>query len=664
VSITPLLAQIAGPKDLANLSISELNRLCAEIRQEIIESVAQNGGHLASNLGVVEISVALHKVFNSPKDKIVWDVGHQCYTHKILTGRLSRFRTLRKAGGVAGFPRYAESPHDVFNTGHASTSISVALGLLQAEHLQGGEGRVIAVTGDGALTGGLAYEALSNAGLSKLPLIIILNDNKMSISANVGGLSKYLSRLSLTHKYQSFKNAFDSTVKKIPFCGEAAYKLIRRLKRAVKAVFYDDNFFVELGFEYVGPIDGHNLAEVIAVLQDAKISRRSCVLHILTKKGKGYPPAEADPGSFHSVPPFDIATGALKQGGRSWTRAFSDCLVGAGKANDKIIAITAAMEKGTGLFRFKDLFPERFFDTGIAEAHSVTFAAALAAAGFRPVVAIYSTFIQRAVDSVLHDVAIGGLPVVFAVDRAGFVPADGETHQGLFDIALFRTVPGMTILAPADDAELKLMFDYALKANSPCMIRYPKDLVPPENPAFKAPLADGRGVLIRGEAEAEAEAATPPRKAAAQAPTGEAPPSEAPPESGFECRRILLAFTGSLYLEAARAQKLLLGAGIPADLYNLRFLKPLDEEYLLNLLKDYAVIAVIEEGVRSGGIGEYISSLLLSNTPEKPEARPELLLFNAGDKYYSVGSREELIRSAGIDAESIFQSVKARWAHS
>jgi len=637
VSNTPLLARIAGPEDLANLSIPELNRLCAEIRQEIIGTVAKNGGHLSSNLGVVEISVALHRVFSSPKDKIVWDVGHQCYAHKLLTGRFPRFGTLRRKGGVAGFPRCAESSHDVFNTGHASTSISVALGLLEAERRNGGGARIIAVTGDGALTGGLAYEALSNAGLSKLPLIIILNDNKMSISANVGGLSKHLSRLSLKRKYQIFRRTFDSIVKKIPFCGEAVFNLIYRLKRAVKAVFYEDNFFIDLGFEYAGPIDGHNLAELIDVLHDAGKSGRPCVIHILTKKGRGYPPAEADPGSFHSVPPFDIETGILPQGARSWTRSFSGALVEAGKADDKIIAITAAMEKGTGLFRFKNAYPERFFDAGIAEAHCVTFAAALASAGFRPVVAIYSTFIQRAADSILHDVGIASLPVVFAVDRAGFVAADGETHQGLFDIALFRTVPAMTILAPADGGELRLMLDYALKAKSPCVIRYPKDSVPPDNPAFSAPLVTGRGVLVKGRIPAGAE-------------NGMEESGAADKEKNK--RKVLLAFTGSLYPQALKAQELLSAAAVRADLYNLRFLKPLDREYLASLMEDYAYLAVIEEGVRSGGAGEYISSLA-----SESKSKTTILLFNAGDQYYPAGSREELIQAAGLDAENIFNKI-------
>lgn len=614
-----LLGHIMGPRDLSGLNLSDLTKLCAEIRRAIIETVAKNGGHLSSNLGVVELSVALHAVFDSPKDKIVWDVGHQCYAHKLLTGRSSRFSTLRQLGGIAGFPRQLESEHDVFDTGHASTSISVALGMLAAEKLSGGTGRCIAVIGDGALTGGLAYEALSSAGYLDLPLIVLLNDNRMSISPNVGGLSKHLSRLSMTRKYQIFRVTFDSIVQRIPIVGDWLNRAVRRLKRAVKAVFYHDNFFVDLGFEYVGPIDGHNLAELTGVLRNVRKIERPIVIHIVTQKGKGYESAEKDPGAFHSVPPFSAADGRIPPGGATWTRAFGEALVEAARRNDTIVAISAAMERGTGLSRFNAEFPHRFFDAGIAEAHAVSFAAALAAQGFRPVVAIYSTFIQRSVDSVLHDTAIGKLPVVFILDRAGFVGADGETHQGLFDIALFRAVPGMTILAPADAGELGAMLDWALACDGPCAIRYPKAPLPEPHPAFRAPIESGRGVLVQR---------------ARAAP-------------------ICLAFTGSLYGQAAQAAGILCQAGVAADLYNLRFLKPLDEEHLAALASEYEHFYVIEEGTACGGIGEGIAAIAHKT------GNTHIHTLNAGDQFHTIGTREELLHHTGLDGEGIARHALA-----
>lgn len=469
-----LLAQIHEPQDLRALDYAQLNALAAEIRACIVATVSRNGGHLASNLGVVELTIALHRVFNSPFDKIVWDVGHQCYTHKLLTGRFAEFSTLRRAGGIAGFPKHSESLHDAFDTGHASTSISAALGLLAGDRLRGGKNRAVAVIGDGALTGGLAYEALSHAGQLGLPLVVILNDNKMSIGPNVGGLSKYLSRLSMKARYQRFRRKFDAMVKGLPFVGEALFDTVVRLKRAVKAVFYTDNFFVDLGFEYVGPIEGHQIQRLEQVFRDVRKLDQPVVIHVITRKGKGYTFAEDDPGRYHGVSSFSVdggitavsGSGAAGQaGGGTFTEAFSAAVLEAAIRDERVVAITAAMEKGTGLSPFKAQFPRRFFDVGIAEAHAVTFAAGLAAQGLRPVAAVYSTFMQRAMDQVIHDMSLQGLPVIFALDRAGFVSDDGETHQGLFDISLFRSVPGMTILAPAGAGELKAMLDWALAAS-------------------------------------------------------------------------------------------------------------------------------------------------------------------------------------------------------
>ncbi|MDR0759867.1 MAG: 1-deoxy-D-xylulose-5-phosphate synthase [Treponema sp.] len=625
-----LLSGIQGPEDIRNLTYAELNRLAAEIRKVIVSTVSRNGGHLASNLGVVELTIALHRVFQSPHDKIVWDVGHQCYTHKLLTGRFEAFGTLRRANGIAGFPKHSESPHDVFNTGHASTSISAALGLLTGERILGGDGRVVAVIGDGALTGGLAYEALSHAGQLALPLVVVLNDNKMSIGPNVGGLSKYLSRLSMQARYQSFRRKFDAMAKSLPIIGEAFYDLVVRMKRAVKAVFYTDNFFVDLGFEYVGPIEGHHIQQMEQVFRDVRKLGRPVVIHVITRKGKGYGFAEDDPGSYHGVSSFSVSGGISPSAGRardsrdssggggmSFTGVFSASLQEAAARDGRVVAITAAMEKGTGLSPFKIRFPQRFFDVGIAEEHAVTFAAGLSARGLRPVAAIYSTFIQRAADQVIHDISLQGFPVVFALDRSGFVGDDGETHQGLFDISLFRSAPNMTILAPASGGELRNMLDWALAEPGPSVIRYPKAACPAEEAAFSLPLEKGRGVFIRRE--------------------------DAP---------LCLAFTGGLYPQAQEAAELLSRRGIGADLYNLRFLKPVDEDYLGDILRRYKMVVFIEEGMRQGGFGEYAACLAIRrNSPAR------ILVLGVEEGFIAQGSREELLRFNGLDGPGIASSV-------
>jgi 1-deoxy-D-xylulose-5-phosphate synthase len=577
---------------------------------------------------VVELSIALHRVFSSPQDKIVWAVGPQCSTHKLLTGRYAAFSGLRKAHGLAGFPKREESPHDAFNTGHASTAISAALGLLAAERMQGGQGRAVAVIGDGALTGGLAYEALSHAGHIELPLIVILNDNKMSISPNVGGLSKYLSRLSMKAKYQSFRRYFDSMAKKIPYVGDVFFDMVVRLKRAVKAVFYIDNFFVDLGFEYVGPINGHNIHLMENVLKDVRRLERPVVIHIITHKGKGYGFAEDDPGIYHGVGAFSLSGGLPPKNPLSFTNALSAALIEFAERDRSIAALTAAMESGTGLSVFRKAYPKRFFDVGIAEAHAVTFAAGLAARGQRPVAAIYSTFIQRSVDQIIHDVALQNLPVVFALDRCGFVDGDGETHQGLFDIALFRSVPKMTILAPASAVELRLMLEYALRLDGPAMIRYPKALCPSEEPPFSLPPERGRGVWLRKSGRSGKESGS----------------------------RVCLAFTGSLYPQALDAAERLQSQGIAADLYNLRFLKPVDEDYLAELLNSYDLVVFIEEGIRCGGFGEYAASFARSRAcSAKTMVLAEEETFS--DDGCAIGTREELIKENKLDGASIAEKI-------
>jgi 1-deoxy-D-xylulose-5-phosphate synthase len=476
----------------------------------------------------------------------------------------------------------------------------------------------VAVIGDGALTGGLAYEALSHAGQLGLPLVVILNDNKMSIGPNVGGLSKYLSRLSMKAKYQSFRRKFDSMAKKLPFIGEAFYNLVVRMKRAVKAVFYIDNFFVDLGFEYVGPIEGHQIQQLEQVLRDVRRLDRPVVIHVITRKGKGYGFAEDDPGSYHGVSSFSVSGGLVRGGkGGSFTETFGSALREAAVRDDRVVAVTAAMEKGTGLSPFKAQFPERFFDVGIAEEHAVTFAAGLAAQGLRPVTAIYSTFIQRAIDQVIHDISLQKLPVLFALDRAGFVEDDGETHQGLFDICLFRSVPDMTILAPASAQELRSMLAWALAGSGPEAIRYPKAACPPEETAFSLPLEKGRGVFVR---------------------RGKSP--------------LCLAFTGSLYPQILEAADILACRNFPADLYNLRFLKPVDEDYLADILCHYEMVVFIEEGMRQGGFGEYAACLSVRrNVPAR------ILVLGVEEGFKAQGGREELLRLNGLDGPGIAVQV-------
>ena len=626
-----LLPLIRSPHDLKNLDTAGLNRLAAEIRDTIVSTVSRNGGHLASNLGVVELTIALHLVFNSPDDKIVWDVGHQCYAHKLLTGRCDTFASLRKSDGIAGFPKTAESPHDSFNTGHASTSISAALGILAAEKLLGTENRAVAVIGDGALTGGLAHEALSHAGQLQLPLIVILNDNKMSIGPNVGALSNYLSRLSMKAKYQTFRRAVDATVKGIPGFGHVLFKIMMRFKRAVKAIFYTDNFFVNLGFEYAGPIEGHNISLLAQVIKDAKLLSKPVVIHVTTKKGKGYGFAEDDPGSYHGVSAFPIAEGVGKNGstplpaqeaaGRAFTQVFANALVEAGRHDRRVTVITAAMEDGTGLSLFRKAFPGRFFDVGIAEEHAITFAAGLAARGLRPVTAVYSTFIQRAADQIIHDVCLQNLPVIFALDRAGLVSDDGETHQGIYDISLFRSSPNLAILAPAGEEEFSLMLQWALSESCPVMIRYPKALCPAGDSAFSLPIETGRGTWIKGPG----------------------------------LSRVCIAFTGGLYQQTLSAADILASRGMDADIYNLRFLKPVDEDYLVDIMNRYELMVFAEEGRRSGGFGEYAAELIL-----RRNCSCRVLVLGIEEKFDALGRREELLCRNGLDAEGIAGAVEKR----
>jgi 1-deoxy-D-xylulose-5-phosphate synthase len=632
--IVAILDSIDSPEDLKRLSLGELKALAVEIRERIVDVVGRNGGHLSSNLGAVELTLALHRVFDSPRDAIVWDVGHQSYAHKLVTGRRAEFEGIRKLDGISGFPKRSESRHDAFDTGHASTSISAALGILEARRVLGVGGVAVAVIGDGALTGGMAYEALSHAGQLKLPLIVVLNDNEMSISPNVGALSRYLSRLSATVRYQGIRSRIDRTVKAIPLVGGFLYEQMYRAKRAVKALLFKENFFSDLGFEYAGPIDGHNMPAMAHVFREARVLGKPVVVHVVTMKGKGFDLAEEDPSRYHGVPPnrrpapaAAVPAAAQAAGGppaakspASFTEAFSASMVRRGLFDERLVAVSAAMTTGMGLDAFAEACPGRLFDVGIAEEHAVTFAAGMAAGGLRPVVALYSTFSQRAVDQILHDVALPGLPVVIALDRSGAVGEDGETHQGIYDIALFRSFPNLSILAPASAAELSLFIEWALDSGRPAIVRYPKSPCPAEEEAYAEGVVAGRGVFVR--------------------------------RWGSETLIVALGALVSPALEAAESlRREASSAG--ADVYSLRFVAPLDEEAFLEAASSYARVLVVEEGVASGGIGEYLVSLIASRLPRVAASAagfPSMPL--------PQGSRDELLARAGLDAAGIASRVR------
>jgi 1-deoxy-D-xylulose-5-phosphate synthase len=618
----PLLSKIENPEDLKNIPEENLPQLAKEIRDYIVSVVSENGGHLASNLGVVELTIALHTVFHSPIDKIIWDVGHQSYTHKILTGRRKYFTTLRKLQGMSGFPKHTESIHDPFDTGHSSTSISAGLGILIGQRLQNREGKVIAVIGDGALTGGMAFEALNNAGHLKENLIIVLNDNKMSISKNVGALSSYLTRITATRFYQVFQKSLDMALNKLPVFGKTLFGILSRLKKAVKAFLFGDSIFSDLGFEYIGPIEGHNIQLLLKTFRHVRMIRKPVVVHVRTQKGRGYIYAEGDPSLYHGVSPFSIIDGKIeKKKTLTFTEAFSEIVLKLAMEDPSIVAITAAMTSGTGLSHFQALFPKRFFDVGITEQHAVTFAAGLAASGLHPIVAIYSTFMQRAVDQVIHDAALQKLPVIFAMDRAGLVGDDGETHQGLFDIALFKAIPGIVMLSPSCKSEMELMFRHALVCGCPVMIRYPKAICCPESGELASQIVTGRGVFVG-------------------------------PQSGDA----LFIITGGLLAEALFAREILAERGIQLDIYNLRFIKPIDEEYLEKIISAYEFVFCIEEGSLLGGIGEQILSRMSGL-----QSRTRIRTIGASDQFISHGTREELLSFAGLDGASLASAVEEQY---
>jgi 1-deoxy-D-xylulose-5-phosphate synthase len=576
----------------------------------------------------VELTIALHRVFDSPEDAIVWDVSHQCYAHKLLTGRYDRFNTLRQRDGISGFTRKDESPHDFFNCGHSSTSISSALGLLMAWDIQKRPGKVIAVIGDGALTGGMAFEALSHAGQLSKNLIVVLNDNQMSIDHNTGSISRYLSRITMSAHYQTFRYKVDRMIDRVPYFSKHLEKFIFRFKRSIKGLLLTNNLFVDLGFEYVGPLNGHDEHELEMVFRRVEKLQRPVVVHIVTKKGKGYSPAEDNPEIFHGIGPFCISDGTVEKFDTlSFTESFSNALMELAAKRSDIAAVTAAMAKGTGLAAFARHYPERFFDVGIAEQHAVTFGGGLAAGGLTPVICIYSTFMQRAVDQVIQDIALQNVHAVIVLDRAGVVPNDGETHQGLFDIALFRPVPGMRIMCPASAEDLKLCLEYAVASQGSTVIRYPKLTCPSEQNVFSQPVVQGRGTLVECSSFA---------------------PSL---EVGFESRddfgngRILFVCTGGMYSEVLVAARSLLLQNVYTDIYTLRFIKPVDEDYFVDIASKYDGIVFVEDGVVTGSLSVWLQCVLLKagirNTSVK--AFP--------DRFYSHGTREQICEDAHMSPE-------------
>lgn len=614
-----VLDQINQTNDIKKLNKEELKQLPEEIRQFLIQSLSETGGHLASNLGVVELTIALHLTFDLPKDKIIWDVGHQSYTHKLLTGRREGFGALRQFGGMSGFPKRAESDCDCFNTGHSSTSISAGLGLAAARDMQADGGKVISVIGDGALTGGMAFEALNNASKLDTNFIIVLNDNDMSISPNVGGLSQYLGGIRTAAAYQDLKNGVMESLNKIPVYGERLVKRIRRTKSGIKQLLIPGMLFEDMGILYLGPVDGHDIDKMTAMFQKASRVNGPVLVHVLTEKGRGYEPAVRHPARFHGTEPFEIETGLVRKKKKkaAYTDIFSTVMRKLGDRDERVTAVTAAMEMGTGLKRFHNMFPRRFFDVGIAEEHAVTFAAGLAAGGRRPVFAVYSSFLQRAYDQILHDVCLQDLPVVFAIDRAGIVGSDGETHQGIFDISYLRTIPNMTLLAPKNKWEFSDMIKFAIDYSHPAAIRYPRGEAYDGLQQFRAPIVCGKSEVL------------------------------------YETGSIVLLAYGSMVKTALEVRQFLLQEGVECALVNMRFAKPLDTQMLSHAAETYQLAVTMEENVITGGMGEAVSEYMRQNGFGIP-----VLQVAVPDMFVPHGNVEVLKRQIGLDAESIVHKIQ------
>lgn len=609
------LDKIQAYGDLKKLDFSELKPLCEDIRRFLIDNVSRTGGHLASNLGVVELTVAVHRVFNLPQDKLVFDVGHQSYVHKILTGRKNKFNTLRTSGGLSGFPKRSESVFDAFDTGHSSTSVSAALGMARARDLDGDKYNVIALFGDGALTGGEIYEAINDAGHIKTPLILILNDNAMSISKNVGAVSKHLRNLRINRYYFKSKRHVSNALDHIPLAGAHLKTALEHCKRSIRQHILPTTMFDELGFKYIGPVDGHDLESLIICLEYAKTEKKPVLLHVKTVKGKGYPPAERHPEQFHGVGKFDPSTGAVAPGSMSYSSQFGKSMIRIAQSNDRVVAITCAMPDGTGLIEFSKMFKDRFFDVGIAEQHGVTFAAGMAAAGHIPVIPLYSTFLQRAYDQALHDVCLQDLHVVFPIDRAGIVGADGETHQGIYDLSYLATMPNMSVLSPSSFEQLNAMLDYAVNRHSgPIAIRYPRGNIQTSYP---------NELFEYGKAYTRKQG-----------------------------KDITIFATGRMLVRAAEVSELLSTSGIDAEIIELPTVYPLCSSSILAAVKKTGAAAVIEDNIKSGGLGEHIAELLLENGIR--------CSFN-GFAYPLVpiehGTTDELDAKYGLDADSIAKKI-------
>ncbi len=617
-----LLDSIQQVNDIKNIAEEDYDALAEEIREFLIEKISITGGHLGSNLGAVELTMALHLALNLPEDKIIWDVGHQSYTHKLLTGRRDGFETLRKYGGMSGFPKRKESDCDAFDTGHSSTSISAGLGLVKARDLKGEKHTVVSVIGDGSLTGGMAYEALNNAARLDTNFIIVLNDNNMSISENVGGVSKYLNNVRTADKYLGLRDGVYNTLKDMPKYGDQMVKFIRRAKNSFKQLVIPGMMFEDMGVTYLGPVDGHDIPRLIRVLQEAKRVKKAVIVHVLTQKGKGYVPAERHPARFHGAEPFEIETGlpTHPRTKANYTDIFSTVMTKLGQRDDKVVAITAAMPDGTGLKRFHNMFPERFFDVGIAEEHAVTFAAGLAAGGLKPIVAVYSSFLQRAYDQILHDVCIQNLPVVFAIDRAGLVGSDGETHQGIFDLSYLSSIPNMHIMAPKNKWELSDMMKFAVDFGAPIAIRYPRGEAYDGLKEYRLPIGYGKAEWIYREKD------------------------------------ICLLAVGSMVKVAEQVRRELKERGYSCSLINARFVKPIDEETVMEARALHKLLVTMEENVASGGFGEKVRDFT------DRTGSGAMLAVHIPDEYVEHGNVELLKKELGMDADSVVKSILAEYS--
>lgn len=616
-----LLKKIKDANDIKNISPSGYKRLAAEIRKFLIDNVSITGGHLSSNLGVVELTMALHLVLEFPQDKLIWDVGHQAYVHKILTGRADQFLSLRKENGLSGFPKRNESNCDCFDTGHSSTSLSAALGFAKARDLSKQNHKVVAVIGDGALTGGMAYEALNNMGRMKSNLIVVLNDNNMSISENVGGMANYLAKLRTNTKYTDMKEGIEKALTKIPGVGTTLINQLRKSKESIKHLMIPGMFFEDMGLTYIGPIDGHDISKMVTAFQTASKAKKAVIVHVITQKGKGYKLAENNPSKYHAIDPVTIKSAEIteKKAASSYSKVFSDEIISLAKKDEKIVAITAAMPTGTGLVDFANEFNERFFDVGIAEEHAVTFAAGMAAEGYHPIVAIYSTFLQRAFDQLIHDVCICKFPIVFMVDRAGIVGADGETHQGIFDLSYLSQIPNLTVMAPKNANELRQMLQYALSLEAPVAIRYPRGCAYTELSEYQEPIEYGKSEIV------------------------------------WSGDKVALIAVGSMVETAVEVYKKLQESSIDATLINARFVSPVDFEMIENVRKNHKCIVTMEENVKAGGYGETVLAYLMEQ-----QANNVCIPITLPDTFVEQGEPESLKIRFGLDADSIFDKIMTK----